>query len=241
VGAAHLDLSSMGSIREFADSWDKPLDLLVNNAGVMAPPRRATTADGFELQFGVNHLGHFVLTGLLLSALARAETGRVVTVSSLAHRGGTSDVLDGNSGPYHPQRTYSNSKLANLLFATELERRLVQHRLPVTSTAAHPGLAATGLFTDRQGMGSKRTARVLAPVLLKAFTQSPAAAARPTLYAAIVAEPGSYSGPTGLRETRGDVGPAQRSALAQDEKLARRLWQVSEEMTGFRYRWELHP
>src|SRR5205823_1893518 len=126
------------SVRDFAAVWDGPLDLLINNAGVMAPPRWATTADGFELQFGTNHLGHFVLTGLLLPALIDSGAGRVVTVASIAHRGGTEAVLDANAGePYHPQRTYSNSKLANLLFATELQRRLAERSVPVTSTAAH--------------------------------------------------------------------------------------------------------
>jgi NAD(P)-dependent dehydrogenase (short-subunit alcohol dehydrogenase family) len=242
VRVAELDLSSMASVRDFAAGWREPLHLLINNAGVMAPPRPATTADGFELQFGTNHLGHFVLTGLLLPALIGSGAGRVVTVASIAHRGGTEAVLDANAGEaYHPQRTYSNSKLANLLFATELQRRLTEHRLPVTSTAAHPGVAATGLVTDRQGMGAKAVVRIAVPLALRVFTQSPAAGARASLYAATEAEPGSYTGPSLLGDTRGPIGPARRSGLAQDEKLARRLWQVSEELTGFRYHWDAAP
>jgi NAD(P)-dependent dehydrogenase (short-subunit alcohol dehydrogenase family) len=211
---------------------------LINNAGVMAPPKFATTADGFERQFGTNHLGHFVLTGLLLPALV-AGAGRVVTVASIAHHGGTDAVLDGNVGgePYNAQQTYSQSKLANLLFALELHRELLAHELPVTSTAAHPGVSATGLVADREGMGASPLLRVVAPPFLKIFTQSAAAGARATLYAATEAAPGSYTGPQWFGETRGPIGPAKLSSYAQDEKLARRLWQVSEELTGFRYDW----
>lgn len=239
TGVAQLDLASMSSVREFAESWSRPFDLLVNNAGVMAPPRFATTTDGFERQFGTNHLGHFVLTGLLLPALVASGDGRVVTVASIAHHGGTVAVLDGNAGEaYNPQRAYSNSKLANLLFAQELHRQLVAHDLPVVSVAAHPGVSATGLVGDREGMGANPFMRAVAPVFVKVFTQSAAAGARASLYAATVASPGSYTGPQVLGETRGPIGPARLSALARDERLARRLWQVSEELTGFRYDWD---
>jgi NAD(P)-dependent dehydrogenase (short-subunit alcohol dehydrogenase family) len=238
VTVAPLDLASAASVRDFAEAWDGPLDLLINNAGVMAPPKFAKTADGFERQFGTNHLGHFVLTGLLLRSLIRAE-GRVVTVASIAHHGGTDAVLDGNLGDgYNSQKTYSNSKLANLLFALELHRELNAHQVPVTSTAAHPGVSATGLVGDREGMGASPFMRTVGPVFVKIFTQSASAGARATLYAATEAEPGSYTGPQILGETRGRIGPARLSPQAQDEKLARRLWQVSEEMTGFRYEWE---
>ncbi|MGI8678108.1 MAG: oxidoreductase [Jatrophihabitans sp.] len=237
VCVAELDLSSITSVRAFGENWNGPLDLLINNAGVMAPPKLCTTSDGFELQFGTNHLGHFVLTGLLLPRLAEAgRGGRVVTVSSIAHHGGTERVIDGNVGEtYHPQKTYQNSKLANLLFALHLHRELSTRDCPVTSTAAHPGLSATGLFSNRQGMGASVVMRTFAPPVLKALTQSPAAGARASLYAATQAEPGSYTGPGRLGETRGAIGPATVSGVAQDEKLARRLWQVSEELTGFRY------
>jgi NAD(P)-dependent dehydrogenase (short-subunit alcohol dehydrogenase family) len=239
VRVAELDLSSSASVREFADSWDGPLDLLINNAGVMAPPKLSLTADGFERQFGTNHLGHFMLTGLLLPALVASGAGRVVTVASIAHHGGTDAVLEGNLGgeSYNAQKTYSNSKLANLLFAMELHRELTARGLPVTSTAAHPGVSSTGLVGDREGMGANTFMRVVGPVFVKIFTQSAAAGARATLYAAAVAEPGSYTGPQLFGETRGPIGAARLSSFAQDEKLARRLWQVSEEMTGLRYEW----
>jgi NAD(P)-dependent dehydrogenase (short-subunit alcohol dehydrogenase family) len=242
VRVAPLDLASAASVREFAETVSGPLDLLINNAGVMAPPRLAYTEDGFEKQFGTNHLGHFVLTGLLLPALIASGNGRVVTVSSVAHFGGTEAVLDGNLGEgYHAQKTYSNSKLANLLFALELHRELTGHGLPVTSTAAHPGVSATGLVPDKEGMGANPLMRVAGPVFLKLFVQSAAAGARATLYAATEAPPGSYTGPQWFGQTRGPIGPARLSSFAQDEKLARRLWQVSEEMTGLRYDWAGRP
>ena len=235
--SAVLDLASLDSVRDFVARWDGPLDLLVNNAGVMAPPTLDETADGFELQFGVNHLGHFVLTAGLLPALTAAR-GRVTTVSSIAHRGGTELVLDGNLGElYHPRKTYANSKLANLLFADQLQRELFAHGLPVTSTVAHPGVAATGLFSSRQGMGASLSTRLTAPVLLRVATQSPRAAARSIVFAATEAEPGSFTGPSWLNEWRGPIGPARRSSLAQDETLAGRLWEVSEQLTGTAFRW----
>jgi NAD(P)-dependent dehydrogenase (short-subunit alcohol dehydrogenase family) len=233
-----LDLASMASVRGFAEAWDEPLHLLINNAGVMAPPKRVETADGYELQFGTNHLGHFVLTGLLLPHLLAAGGARVVTVASTAHHTGDESVLEANAdGKYDPQRSYGNSKLANLLFALELHRELTSRGLALSSTAAHPGVAATGLVADPQGMGANRAIRAVAPLFLKIFTQSARAGARATLYAAIVAEPGSYTGPQRFGESRGRLGPANLSAYASDEKLARKLWQVSEELTGFHYPW----
>jgi NAD(P)-dependent dehydrogenase (short-subunit alcohol dehydrogenase family) len=162
----------------------------------------------------------------------------VVTVASIAHHGGTADVLEGNAGKgYHPQHSYSNSKLANLLFAQELQRMAADRGLPLASLAAHPGVSSTGLVGDPQGMGASLLMRTVAPVLVKLFTQSASAGARPTLYAATQAEAGSYIGPQRFGETRGHIGPARRSTYARDEKLARRLWHVSEELTGFRYPW----
>jgi NAD(P)-dependent dehydrogenase (short-subunit alcohol dehydrogenase family) len=235
---ARLDLASAASVREFAETVRDPLHLLINNAGVMWPPKLTYTEDGFEKQFGTNHLGHFVLTGLLLPHLVASGSGRVVTIASVAHFGGTEAVLEGNLGEdYQPQPAYQNSKLANLLFALELHRELTAHALPVTSTAAHPGVSATGLFGDKEGMGASPFMGVAASLFTKAFTQSARAGARATLYAATAAAPGSYTGPQWFGETRGPVGPARLSSCAQDEKLARRLWQVSEEMTGLRYEW----
>lgn len=232
-----LDLASLRGIRAVAERWDGPLDLLVNNAGVMAPPRREATEDGFELQFGVNHLGHFALTGLLLPALLRTSAPRVVTVASLAHQRGTAGVVEGNTGPYSPHETYGNSKLANLLFAFELQRQGERRGARLVSTAAHPGVAATGLVPDRQGMGGNPIVRTFAPAFMRVFTASATAGARAVLYAATAAAPGSYTGPQRFGETRGPIGPARISPVAEDEELARRLWQVSEDVTGVRYPW----
>jgi NAD(P)-dependent dehydrogenase (short-subunit alcohol dehydrogenase family) len=233
-----LDLASMTSVRAFGDGWSGPLDLLINNAGVMAPPKLVTTEDGFELQFGTNHLGHYVLTGLLLPVLLATPHPRVVTVASTAHHTGKADVLDGNLGAsYNPQHAYGNSKLANLLFMRELQRQADERHLPLVSNAAHPGVAATGLVADPAGMGANPLIRTVAPVFLKLFTQSAAAGARATLYAATVAGPGTFTGPQKLAESRGPIGPAKFSPEAEDDKLGRNLWQVTEEMTGFHYRW----
>ena len=238
IEVGELDLASMASVRAFAEGWEGPLDLLINNAGVMAPPKPARTVDGYELQFGTNHLGHFALTGLLMPALLDAPAGRVVTVASVAHFGGTERVLEGNTGPdYHPQHTYSNSKLANLLFALELHRQLTARGLPVSSVAAHPGVSATGLVADPAGMGSNPFLRIVAPVFLAVFTQSAAAGARASLYAATEAEPGSYTGPGRFGETRGPIGSAKMLPIAKDEALARQLWTISQELTGLQYPW----
>ena len=250
-----LDLSSLASVRAFAERWEGPLDLLVNNAGVMTPPKYRQTADGFELQFGTNHLGHFALTGLLLPALlagrgsASSTSGgsgsgaasaagttlapRVVTVSSIAHFGGNEAVLEGNpEAAYSPQKTYSQSKLANLLFARELQRRATAAGSPLVSTAAHPGVSVTNLFTSPDGMGSKPLVRRVAPLLMKLVLQSPEAGARPSLYAATEAAPGSYTGPQRFGESRGPIGPAKLSSYAADGHLGEQLWARSEEWTG---------
>ncbi len=237
VSSIVLDLGSLRGVRAVAESWEGGLDLLVNNAGVMAPPRRELTAEGFELQFGVNHLGHFALTGLLLPALLRTSSPRVVTVSSLAHHRGTAAVVEGNAGPYSAQQAYGNAKLANLLFAFELQRQCERRGLPLVSTAAHPGVAATGLVTDRQGMGGNPIVRMFAPGFLRLFTASATAGARAVLHAATVAAPGSYTGPQRFGETRGPIGPARISPVAEDQELARRMWQLSEDLTGVRYPW----
>jgi len=234
-----LDLASLASVRELADRWDGPLDLLVNNAGLMAPPRYQETGDGFELQFGTNHLGHFALTGRLLPALLAARAARVVTVSSLAHQQGKATVLEANKGGgYNPSTTYGNSKLANLLFAFELQRRAALAGVPVTSTAAHPGVASTNLVASEQGLGAIPGVRQLSPLFTRLFFQPARRGAEPTLFAATAADPGSYTGPRWLRESRGPVGPARVGPLARDEVLAGKLWQVSEDLTGVRYDWE---
>src|SRR6478735_21473 len=239
VRVRELDLGSLDSVRAFAEDWQGPLGLLVNNAGLMTPPRYQQTRDGFELQFGTNHLGHFALTGRLLPALLAAPAPRVVTVSSIAHHRGRADVLDGNPAErYNPSATYGNSKLANLLFALELQRRAALSGEALTSTAAHPGVASTNLVTSEQGLGSIPGVKQLAPLVLKVLFQSPRAGADPTLYAATAAAPGSYTGPQSLRESRGKPGPARLSRLARDEALAGKLWAVSEDLTDVRYDWD---
>ena len=238
VRVAELDLASLASVRRFAEAWQGPLNLLVNNAGVMAPRTWVATEDGFELQFGTNHLGHFALTGLLLTALKAGSKPRVVTVSSIAHDRGRADLLDANpASTYQPTRAYGNSKLANLLFGAELQRRATAHGSALTSTMSHPGVSATSLATNPEGMGANPIVRVAAPWVMRCILQSAAAGANPSLYAATAATPGSYTGPTWLRETRGPVGPARLSALAQDQELASRLWQVSQDLSGVEYRW----
>jgi NAD(P)-dependent dehydrogenase (short-subunit alcohol dehydrogenase family) len=239
VHVTRLDLSSLESVRAFADAWRGPLGLLVNNAGLMSPPRRRETKDGFELQFGTNHLGHFALTGRLLPSLLAAPAPRVVTVASIAHHNGNAGVLAGNPAEtYNPSGTYGNSKLANLLFAQELQRRATRAGVALTSTACHPGVSSTNLVSSEQGLGSLPGVKYVAPLLLKVLVQSPRAGAEATLYAATAADPGSYTGPQGLRETRGRIGPARLSSFARDEELAGQLWEISEDLTKVRYDWE---
>ncbi|HET8559738.1 MAG TPA: oxidoreductase [Marmoricola sp.] len=231
-----LDLASLASVRAFADRWHGPLDLLVNNAGVMWPPTWRQTEDGSELQFGTNHLGHFALTGLLLPHLLRARAPRVVTVASIAHHHGRPSVLEGNPRRgYRPERAYANTKLANLLFFRELHRRCTETGSPLVSTAAHPGVAATNLTASPDGLGRLKPVRVLAPFVTRALFQSADAGADPVLYAATEAPPGTYWGPRHLRESRGPVGPAALSPLARDDELARRLWALSVDRTGVDY------
>jgi NAD(P)-dependent dehydrogenase (short-subunit alcohol dehydrogenase family) len=224
-----LDLASLASVREFAAGWQGDLDLLINNAGVMAPPF-ARTADGFELQFGTNHLGHFALTNLLLGHI----TGRVVTVSSTAHRMGSIDFDDLNweRKPYRAWRAYGQSKLANLLFTAELQRRLTAVGSPVLATAAHPGYAATNL----QFHSGRRSLDLISMVGNRLLAQDEDGGAMPTLYAATADIPGdSFAGPGGFMEQRGAPKLVERTNAARDEIVARRLWDVSEELTGGRF------
>jgi NAD(P)-dependent dehydrogenase (short-subunit alcohol dehydrogenase family) len=229
----HLDLASLDSVRAFAAGVQGPVDLLVNNAGVMAPPARRTTVDGFELQFATNHLGHFALTGLLLPALLAAPAPRVTTVASIAHNQGDERVVAGNPPDgYNPSVSYGQTKLANLLFALELHRRATAAGSHLTSTAAHPGVAVTHLMASRDGMGARWAVRTFAPPLMRLVLPGSEGGAESILYAATVAAPGSYTGPQGPGEIRGKVGPAKLSRHATDEDLARRLWTISEDLTG---------
>ena len=233
VRVEQLDLASQASVHALADRFEGPLDLLVNNAGVMTPPRHRETTDGFELQFGTNHLGHFALTGLLMPHLLEAPAPRVTTVSSIAHHNGDGAVLEGNPAKgYNPQTAYGRSKLANLLFATELQRRATASGSRLTSTAAHPGVSGTNLIASPDGMGAVPLLGTLTQWTVRLLFPNPAQGAEAVLYAATEASPGSYSGPTGFRETRGPVGEARLSAFAQDTTLAALLWERSEELTG---------
>ena len=224
-----LDLASLASIREFVAAWEGDLDLLINNAGVMVPPL-TRTADGFELQFGTNHLGHFALTNLLLDNI----TGRVVTVSSTGHRFGEIDFDDLNweRRPYRRWRAYGQSKLANLLFTAELQRRLTAAGSTVLATAAHPGYASTNL----QFHSGRRAQDVVSAVGNRLFGQDEDGGAQPTLYAATADIPGnSFAGPGGFMEQRGAPKLVGRTDAAKDADVARRLWKISEELTGVHF------
>jgi NAD(P)-dependent dehydrogenase (short-subunit alcohol dehydrogenase family) len=238
VRVAPLDLADLSSVRAFAEAWDRPLDVLVNNAGVMTPPRYRETVDGFELQFGTNHLGHVALTARLLPHLRAAAAPRVVTVSSIAHHRGSPDLLDGNQGGgYQPERAYGNSKLANLLFAFELDRRARAAGTAVTSVAAHPGYAATSLIHTGLDMGGRRADGTILQAATRVLAQSSAMGAQPTLMAATLPglAGGSYTGPRGVGEWRGRPTVVTASRVARDPDLARALWSWSEEATGVRF------
>jgi NAD(P)-dependent dehydrogenase (short-subunit alcohol dehydrogenase family) len=224
-----LDLADLSSVREFASTWDGEIELLINNAGVMVPPL-TRTADGFELQFGTNHLGHFALSNLLLEHVS----GRVVTVSSDAHRFGAIDFEDLNweRRPYKAWRAYGQSKLANLLFTSELQRRLEGAGSSVLATAAHPGYAATNL----QFHSGSRLLELLSRFGNRFLAQDEAGGALPTLYAALAdVPPNSFAGPSRLMGMRGPAELVGRTKAAQDDDVARRLWEVSEELTGVRF------
>jgi NAD(P)-dependent dehydrogenase (short-subunit alcohol dehydrogenase family) len=236
VELAELDLSSLASVEAFAESFRAShggLDLLINNAGVMAPPRRETK-DGFESQFGTNHLGHFALTGLLLPALLAAAEPRVVTLSSGAHRIGRINFDDLQGGQrYNNWLAYGQSKLSNLLFCFELQRRATAAGTALKSVAAHPGYARTNLQFAGPKWYEQLVMRATNPIL----GQSADMGALPTLYAATVADlpGGSFVGPDGFLEQRGHPHVVTASGRAYDEQSWRRLWAVSEELTGVTY------
>jgi NAD(P)-dependent dehydrogenase (short-subunit alcohol dehydrogenase family) len=221
-----LDLADLGSVRAFAAAWEGDLDVLVNNAGVMAIPK-GRSADGFELQIATNHLGPFALTNLLLPAIR----DRVVTVSSTMHRAGRIrlDDLNWERGRYERWLAYGQTKLANLLFTSELQRRLIEAGSEVRAVAAHPGYAATNL----QSHTGSAIQNALMAIGNKAFAQSDEMGALPTLYAATQdVPPGAYVGPDGLGEQRGHPTLVGRSAAARNPDTARRLWERSEQLTG---------
>jgi NAD(P)-dependent dehydrogenase (short-subunit alcohol dehydrogenase family) len=236
-----LDLADLGSVRDAAQSVAEAverLDVLVNNAGVMGMPLRRT-ADGFELQFGTNHLGHYALTGLLLPVLLRAEGPRVVTVSSNGHRIGRNAWSDPNweRGRYSKWLAYGQSKLANLLFTRELARRAHEAGSPLVAVAAHPGNSATHLVAASTDASGNRLVGQLMNWGNRLIAQSDSAGALPQLYAATMPDviSGEYFGPDRLFQLRGNPTRVGSSAAARDDEAARRLWQLSEELTGVVY------
>jgi len=234
LNTAVMDLTSLDSVRSFAQSMlshPRPLDTLVNNAGVMAIPTRKLSVDGFELQFATNVVGHFVLTGILLPSLLRARAARVVTVASYAHtQGGPTPLTDLNSvHSYKPVRAYAKTKLANVLFAQELQRRASGRLL---SASCHPGYARTNL----QFNGEIFSMQIVAALLLP-FSHSSANGAEPALFAATSpeAKPGAYYGPGGLFGLSGPVKDTRMASFAYDEAAARRLFDELEELTHVRF------
>lgn len=235
LGFERLDLASLGSIADFCGCLSEErgrLDILVNNAGVMTPPRRQETSDGFELQMGTNHLGHFALTAGLLALLRSAGNARVVSLSSVAARDGALDFDDFQSEQrYRPMRAYSQSKLACLVFALELQRRSKAAGWGVASFAAHPGISRTDLLHNAPG-------RYSAAGLFRTFGwflfQPAARGALPALFAATAAQaaPGAYYGPDGIGETAGYPALARIPERALDPASAQELWRVSERLTG---------
>lgn len=227
---AELDLSSLESVRKFAADFTKKhkqLDILINNAGVMMPPF-SKTADGFELQFGVNFIGHFTLTGLLAPRWQRTKDARIVTLSSIAHRIGKID-FDSFQGEtkYSKNRSYAQSKLADLMFALELDRRLKTKGSTAASVAAHPGVAVTELQRHTRGFTT----------IGKLFGQNAYRGALPTLYAATMpdVEGGQYWGPDGFQELKGYPRQAKIFKQALEQETAKKLWEYAEEATGVKY------
>jgi len=231
-----LDLASLASIRGFADAFNETgnrLDILINNAGVLLAPY-GSTEDGFELHFGVNHLGHFALTGRLIGRLLATRRSRVVTVASLGHSAGRPDfarAMHGGRAAYSAWRAYGRSKLANLLFTYELQRRLEGSE--TLAVGAHPGGVASDLG---RRMGDRRWYRVIRP-LFEWLSQSPTEGARSVLRAAIdpVVSGGEYYGPSGWLGMRGAPVEVRSSRLSYDTQIARRLWELSEDLTGVRF------
>ncbi len=230
-----LDVASLASVRAFAESVASPIAVLVNNAGVMALPRRETTVDGFERQLGTNYLGHFALTARLLPQLRGA---RVVNVASLAHRRGriVFDDLNGERR-YEPWAAYAQSKLAMLMFGIELQERSIAAGWGVVGMAAHPGWSATSIVLNGPGAKAPGLKERIMQAGFNALGQSAAAGALPLLYAALdpAARPGGYYGPCCLGETRGRPTPSKIMPQALDAQARDRLWQMSEALTGVAY------
>ncbi len=231
-----LNLSELASVRRFAHAYEQQyptLDLLINNAGIMAIPARQT-ADGFEMQLGTNHLGHFALTGLLLGPLMATPGARVVTVSSGLHENATMNFTDlmGKQG-YDKWKAYGQSKLANLLFAYELQRKFAAAGVNAISVGAHPGYAATNL----QSGGESFIERMAMALGNRLIAQSATTGARPILYAATATDVRGcdYIGPTGFQGMRGAPGKMRSNAASYHAEIAAKLWDVSRKLTGVAY------
>ena len=232
-----VDVSSLASVRAFAAEAPERIDLLINNAGVMAPPYRKTV-DGFEMQFGTNYLGHFALTGLLLSRLEATDAPRVVTAGSNMHKMGKFQWDDLQSErKYRKWTAYGTSKLATLTFAFELQRRATAAGSKLLSAAAHPGWAATDLYHKGARVGNATLQEKVMTLPTRYLAQSSFDGALPTMYAATAPEvpPGAYIGPSKRMETVGPPTIVQGNARSRDEGDARRLWEVSEKLTDVHY------
>lgn len=235
-----LDLADLRSVAAFAarvSARYPSIDILVNNAAVMALPRRQTTVDGFEMQIGTNYLGHFALTGDLLPNLRRAGHARVVNLSSLAHHRGRIDLLDFQSAKYDPWPVYSQSKLAMLMFAFELQRRSDRDGWGLMANAAHPGWASTDLIARGPASGGRFWINAASGLIRPFLFQDAASGALPTLFAAASpdARGAAYYGPDGRGERKGAPAEARISPAALDQSVAERLWTLSEKLTGVHY------
>lgn len=236
VEVVALDMASLASIRAFAEAYvasGAPLDLLINNAGVMALKERKLTADGLEMQMGTNHFGHFALTGLLIPALLRTQSPRVVTVASLAHRGGKMELDNLQSErSYAPWDAYNNSKLANILFANELDRRAHAAHSRLVSIPVHPGVSKTNIFQN--GLAGKDLKSVVMSIFGGPLMQDDKMGALPTLYAATAPEAkgGEYIGPDGFMAFKGYPTVETPKPQALDTVSAEKLWTASEKLTG---------
>jgi NAD(P)-dependent dehydrogenase (short-subunit alcohol dehydrogenase family) len=245
IAAKALDLASLAEVRAFAEGFlaeGRPIDILVNNAGIQPIAERRISADGFELTFGIGHLGHFLLTGLLYPLIRAAAAPRVVTVSSMVHGRGSLDWDDLQiTRNYASQRAYNQTKLANLLFARELQRRIDAAGDPTMSIAVHPGVARTAIGANRHNLGKLGLAdhlvSAILTIVMPLLGQDPDQGALPTLYGATSpdARGGRLYGPSGFGEMKGPPKEARIKSSGQDMAAAARLWTVSEELTGIRF------
>ncbi len=230
-----LDLSKLSSVKSFVKEFKQKfnkLDILINNAGIMVPPF-SKTEDGFESQMAVNYFAHFLLTGLLMNELEAADKARVISLSSIAHKRGKIDFDNLNAEKnYNKSAVYSQSKLACLIFAYELDRKLRNAKSSVISLAAHPGVSATNLFENMPKLATK-----IVMTLSKPLLNSPKAAALPSLMAALDSEveSGDYYGPSGFMEMSGKAAKANSKPQSHNLETAKKLWEVSEKLVGFKF------